>query len=553
MRTPPMGARDWTVPGYGELGELGSGATGRVVAAVHRASHRQVAIKYLAPGLVGDAAFVHRFRAEARLLAALQSPDLVAFHEYVEGPRAAAIVMELVEGMSLRALLDRLGPTTPEAALLVLRGSLRGLGAAHRVGVVHRDYKPDNILVQPDGASRLTDFGVAVAAGAETRAAGTPAYMAPEQWRGTVGPQADVYSATVVFFECLTGHPPYAGSTLPQLAAAHSTAPVPVDQVPEPLRILISDGMAKNPADRPMTAELFAAQLERVATRGYGKDWERRGLLALAAGVAAVAPALAPGAGVTAGTTTGGTSFASTTFGMSVLGAAAVAIVAAGVFAAVQITASAKPVDQRHPAKPPASVSQGAPNDPVGYGQRTTSPSAPSGHTTSPTGHSTSPAPVTTRAAIPVPDVTGRDSNLAHDLLSSKNLGWNPVHEHSDTVPAGTVIRTDPVAGTLVQPHDTVNVYISSGPSTPKTVTVPDVTGMSKSAAVQQLAALGLKVSVVYKATNSYDPDIVTGSDPSAGSTANVGDTVTLTVTKAPTQPSSPPAQRTSPTYPPIQ
>jgi serine/threonine protein kinase len=246
MQTPPWGSGGWTVPGYGELGELGSGATGRVVAAVHEASHRQVAIKYLAPNLVGDTAFMQRFRAEARLLAALQDPNLVAFHEYVESPGAAAIVMELVEGVSLRVLLDRLGPTTPEAALLVLRGSLRGLGAAHRVGVVHRDYKPDNILVQPDGASRLTDFGVAVAAGAQSRAAGTPAYMAPEQWHGTVGPQADVYSATVVFFECLTGHLPYAGSTLPQLAAAHSTAPVPVDQVPEPLRLLISDGMAKN-------------------------------------------------------------------------------------------------------------------------------------------------------------------------------------------------------------------------------------------------------------------------------------------------------------------
>lgn len=527
MGTPTMGAGGWTVPGYGELGELGSGATGRVVAAVHQASQRQVAIKYLAPGLVGDATFVQRFRSEARLLATLQDPNLVGFHEYVEGPGSAAIVMELVQGVSLRQLVDQLGPTTPEAALLVLRGSLRGLGAAHRVGVVHRDYKPDNILVQADGTSRLTDFGVAVAAGAEARAAGTPAYMAPEQWRGTVGPQADVYSATVVFFECLTGRPPYAGAGLPQLAAAHAMAPVPVDEVPEPVRILVSDGMAKNPADRPMTAELFAAQLERVAARAYGKDWERRGLLALTAGVAAVAPVLLQSGGATAGSTAGGTSFASSTVGMGLAGVAAVAIVAAGAFLAVQITATAKPTAHHQSAdRPTSSISQALPSLPAA--PQTTPSSTPSAqHTTPSADHSSTPA------TVKVPDVTGKYRDTAHSLLTAAGLGWNPIQEHSDTVPAGTVTRTDPAAGSNLAPGDTVDVYISSGPSTPTTVTVPDETCKPASQAASELRSLGLQVSTVRVPNNQCDPGMVVSTDPAAGTKVPVGSTVTLNVARA--------------------
>lgn len=535
MGTPTMGAGAWTVPGYGELGELGSGATGRVVAAVHQASRQEVAIKYLSPNLVGDETFVQRFRTEARLLAALQDPNLVGFHEYVEGPGSAAIVMELVHGVTLRALLDQLGPTTPEAALLVLRGSLRGLGAAHRVGVVHRDYKPDNILVQADGASRLTDFGVAVAAGADARAAGTPAYMAPEQWRGTVGPQADVYSATVVFYECLTGRLPYARTDLPQLAAAHAMAPVPVDDVPEPVRILVSDGMAKNPADRPMTAELFAAQLERVATRAYGKDWERRGLLALTAGVAAVAPMLLQGGGAAAGSTAGGTSFASSTLGTGLAGVAAVAIVAAGAFLAVQITATAKPTAHHQSAsKPPVSISQAAPSLPVA--PQTTASTPPVQHTSPSASQSSTPA------SVKVPYLAGKDSTTAKSLLSAAGLGWNPIREHSDTVPDGTVIRTDPAAGSSLAAGDTVNVYISSGPNT---VTVPNETCKPASQAASELRGLGLQVSTAKVPSNSCDPGMVVSTDPAAGSKVPVGSTVTLNVAEARATtppPTSPPA-----------
>lgn len=175
----------WSVPGYTETRELGSGGSGRVVLAVHDATGVPVAVKYLSERLRTDSAFVRDFRAEARLLGDLDSPYVVGLYEYVEAPQGAAIVMELVDGIALRALLLREGATGPEAALVVLKGSLLGLAAAHRAGVVHRDYKPENVLVAADGSSKLVDFGIAAGRGSTPGIAGTPAYMAPEQWNGS--------------------------------------------------------------------------------------------------------------------------------------------------------------------------------------------------------------------------------------------------------------------------------------------------------------------------------------------------------------------------------
>ncbi|MEV4038643.1 protein kinase domain-containing protein, partial [Streptomyces umbrinus] len=137
----------WAVPGYTESLELGSGASGRVVLAVHDGTGIAVAVKYLSESLHTRPGFVHDFRAEARLLAGLNSPYVTGLYEYVESPDGAAIVMELVDGVSLRSLLTRQSPLEPEAALVILKGSLLGLADAHRLGVVHRDYKPENVLV----------------------------------------------------------------------------------------------------------------------------------------------------------------------------------------------------------------------------------------------------------------------------------------------------------------------------------------------------------------------------------------------------------------------
>ncbi|WP_132876495.1 serine/threonine-protein kinase [Tamaricihabitans halophyticus] len=294
-------AENWRLGGYTEVRELGAGASGRVVHAVHDASGTAVAIKYVSPQLLANQAFRDRFRGEARLLAGLTEAHIVRFYEYVEGSAGAAIVMELVDGVSLRELLNSHGAMPPEAALLLLKGSLLGLTAAHAAGAVHRDYKPPNVLVCADGSSKLADFGIAVSTGAVVAAEGSPAYLAPEQWAGApASPSGDVYSATAVFFECLTGHRPFPQQELSALAAAHRDAPIPLAEVPESLRELVADGLAKDPALRHPSAAAFLGDLELAASAGYGEGWEARGrkrLVALTALLAGLFPlAHAPGA-----------------------------------------------------------------------------------------------------------------------------------------------------------------------------------------------------------------------------------------------------------------
>ncbi|WP_084958954.1 serine/threonine-protein kinase [Thermoactinospora rubra] len=273
----------WRVPGYTHVRELGAGASGRVMLATRDSDGAEVAVKYLSDELRADVGFVARFRHEARLLASVRSPHNARLIDYVETGEGAAIVMELIDGVSLRELLGSEGPTGPEAALTVLKGSLRGLAAAHAAGVVHRDYKPENVIVRGDGVSKLVDFGIAVRAGTGASAAGTPAYMAPEQWSGGAAtPATDVYAATAVFFECLTGTRPYRAANIAALARQHHSTPPPVEQVPEPLQGLVERGLAKNPDDRPPSAEAFVTELEAVAAAAYGPDWEERGRRRLA-------------------------------------------------------------------------------------------------------------------------------------------------------------------------------------------------------------------------------------------------------------------------------
>ena len=237
-----------------------------------------VAIKYLRRDLLADERFAEMFRGEAAVLASLDDPHVVRLYEYIESPSGAAIVMELVDGVSLRQILARQGATTPEAALVVLRGSLLGLAAAHERGVVHRDYKPDNVLVDAGGASKLTDFGIAARAGDRSARGGTLAYAPPEQFAGGwASPAGDVYAATATFFECLTGQPPFRGDTAAALMYQHMSEPVPVDAVPGPVRPLVAAGMAKQPGDRPADAATFVAALNQVAAGAYGPRWHERG------------------------------------------------------------------------------------------------------------------------------------------------------------------------------------------------------------------------------------------------------------------------------------
>ncbi|GGV22807.1 hypothetical protein GCM10010182_51350 [Actinomadura cremea] len=303
---------DWRVSGFTEVMELGRGGQGRVVLARHDTAGTPVAIKYVR---VEDR---EPLRHEARMLGTVESPHVARLYRLVESDAGVALIMEAVEGVTLKEVLARHGELVPEAALVVLKGSLLGLAAAHTVGVVHRDYKPANVMVPADGRSKLIDFGVAVAAGAAS-ASGTPAYMAPEQWRGeAVSPATDVYAATCVFFECVTGRRPFAG------AGGHLSQEPPVEDVAEALRPLVAAGLAKDAAGRPASASAFVEELERVAAEAYGDGWEDRGVRVLAGAAVALA-SLFPlaAAGIGTGGAAGGAAAGGAAAGGSAAGGSA--------------------------------------------------------------------------------------------------------------------------------------------------------------------------------------------------------------------------------------
>jgi serine/threonine-protein kinase len=261
------------------------------VDAVRDGSGDRVAIKYLSPALAGDPAFMQRFRAEAQALRELRVPQVVQVHDFVEQPRlGAAVITELVNGVSLREMIERRGPARPEAALTVLKETLLALAAAHALGIVHGDCKPENVLADTAGNIKLADFGWTVRYGERQPPAGMPPYLAPELWQGAgESPAADLYAAAAVFFFCLAGRPPFTGTDA-QLREQHGTAAVPADLADPPLHRLITRGMAKDPALRPHSAVAFAAELEALAVSAYGAGWEERGRGQLAERAAAILP-----------------------------------------------------------------------------------------------------------------------------------------------------------------------------------------------------------------------------------------------------------------------
>ncbi|RSN49202.1 serine/threonine protein kinase [Amycolatopsis sp. WAC 04197] len=286
---------EWRLPGFTELEQLGTGTFGRVVLARQDNTGHVVAIKYLFSRFAAEPAYLDAFRQEALALHRVTSPHVVKLYEFFETPQGTAIVMEAINGVSLRSVLQAEGALEPEAALAVLKGSLLGLAAAHSANVVHRDYKPANVLVADTGESKLVDFGTAVLAGERGPSVGTPAYMAPEQWSGgQATPATDVYAATCVFFQCVAGHRPYEAEQTEVLRTLHEHAPIPFGEVPQPVHEIVALGMAKDPSKRPVDALMFVNELERVARAGYGDEWERKGWsrLAKAAGVLAAATPL---------------------------------------------------------------------------------------------------------------------------------------------------------------------------------------------------------------------------------------------------------------------
>ena len=260
---------------YRLVSVLGRGGMGEVWRAHDTATDRTVAVKLLPPQLVDDDTYVQRFRREAHAAARLNSPHVIPIHNYGEIDGRLYVDMRLIEGRDLQSVLAE-GPLEPARAVRIIEQVAEALQAAHRVGLVHRDVKPSNILLDEDDFAYLIDFGIARAS-QDTRLTntggivGTWHYLAPERLgSGEVDARADIYALACVLYECLTGSPPFPADTTERLIVAHLNEPPPQPsaarpEVPAPLDEVIATGMAKDPDQRyATTAELADAAREAI-------------------------------------------------------------------------------------------------------------------------------------------------------------------------------------------------------------------------------------------------------------------------------------------------
>ncbi|WP_457254401.1 serine/threonine-protein kinase [Pedococcus sp. P5_B7] len=254
---------------YRLVERIAAGGMGEVWRAHDETLDRDVAVKVLLPDSAQDEGFVERFRAEARLSSQLSHPNVGTVHDFGEHDGQAFLVMELMTGEPLSTLINERAPMPHAEVTEILYQTALALQAAHDAGVVHRDVKPANIVVDPQGYAKLTDFGIARALGEASltqtgEVLGTPHYLAPEQAKGAqAGPLSDVYALAVVGYEMITGERPFSGESLVATALAHVSQPAPQlsDDVQEPLRTTVMAALAKDPAQRPQSAAEFAEAL----------------------------------------------------------------------------------------------------------------------------------------------------------------------------------------------------------------------------------------------------------------------------------------------------
>lgn len=251
---------------------IASGGMGDVWRGTDQVLGRVVAVKSLLPALLDEPGFAERFRGEARTMATINHPGVVDIYDFGSDQQIAFLIMEYVEGDALSATLGRVGRLTPARTMALVAQAADALHAAHAKGIVHRDVKPGNLLVRPNGTLVLTDFGIArselvgqlTAAGSVL---GTASYISPEQAAGAVAtPASDVYALGVVAYQCLAGRRPFEGDNPLEIAMRHvreTPRPLPGD-IPPPVRALVERALAKDPAARWPSAAALAGAARQI-------------------------------------------------------------------------------------------------------------------------------------------------------------------------------------------------------------------------------------------------------------------------------------------------
>ena len=541
--------------------KLGSGGMANVYLASDQELGRRVAIKILDDRHARDEQFVERFRREAQNAAGLSHPSIVSIYDRGEAEGTYYIAMEYVEGRTLKELLVARGPSPLGIAIDYTRQILSALRFAHRNGIVHRDIKPHNVIVDGEGRVKVMDFGIARAGAASqmTEAGsiiGTAQYLSPEQARGApVDQTSDLYSTGIVLYELLTGGVPFNGETPVEIAMKHlSQVPAPPSshraEIPRDLDYVALRALAKDPADRYHSAEEMDSDLERIA-RGIGVSAET---------AEAATTVLSRTDAGEAATTIRPAESTTYTPGRYyeydepprrraiwpwLLGVLVVALALVGGWFAWQEVQS-----QLSAAKPVAvpdvvgSVERLAVQQINDAGlkdlvERTDNADVPVGQVFA---QDPQPGDRTERGnfvtitvstgpkKVIVPNVVGRDRDQAVSELTAAGLEANPVGINS-LEPVDTVLATAPKSGTEVLEGTTVRVNYSKGP---KPITVPNVVGMPFESAESTLQGAGFAVSREDVDDADQPEGVVVGQNPAAGTQQSKGSPVTLQVSKGP-------------------
>lgn len=488
------------------------------MAAVYRGRdlrlNRVVAIKILHPHHAADLNFRKRFIHEAQSAANLRHPSIVDIYDEGEEDRQHYIVMEFVDGSDLKSMILRYKQLPVQQVLQIAAAIADGLDAAHQLGMVHRDVKPQNILVTLDGTAKITDFGIAKSSlsTAQTDTGvtfGTADYISPEQARGQPATaQSDIYALGVTIYEALTGQLPFTGDTAVAVALQHvGSKPPPIRRhnpnVSASLEQLVMRSLAKNPAERPVSAREFANLLraqEESEVRDtahqppYRSTTPSRSATSISSGMRKMPTLRSP--------TTPLPSRDGREFGGFIILLLLLTLVVAIAYLFV--------VGPFGPPSAPTDVDGAATTQPVNATTDTN-------------------AVPTTSAVMPgantVPDVRNQNEQNALSILRTAGLEASAeVGEYSDSVNAGLVIRQRPAPGEALPDDNTVYYTLSLGRAI---LSVPsDIIGKNTNQARQSLEALGVRVTIIEETNPEFTADTVVRTDPPAYTQVQPGDTV---------------------------
>lgn len=549
---------------------LGVGGMAYVYKAYDNIEKRWVAIKILKEELAGNSDFLRRFRNESKAIAVLSHPNIVKVYDVSFGDRIQYIVMEYIDGITLKQYIEQQGEIKWREALYFTVQILRALQHAHEKGIIHRDIKPQNIMLLEDGTIKVTDFGIARFSQAETqtmtdKAIGSVHYIAPEQARGGyINDKADIYSVGVMLYEMLTGQLPFVADNAVSVAIMQMQAePTPPSRInpsiPKGLEEITMHAMEKNPAQRFPSAADMLEDVERFRRNPeivfrYGEQVDRAYAGTSADIYGNVQQNAAPqkyndnyeyeeeyvrsknGAR------------ASNIIKGIVAAVIVVALVVGGIFGwryLQNLTASTNKTSDEivlpnFVGKIYASDIEGnseyadltfeitygnVPSKQPGEVLRQT----PAAGMTVKKGKTVSLIVNGEAEQVVVEDVKGYKQQDAYDALKALNLSPKIQAVADDDTAVGYVVKTDPAAGSTVSTGTTVTIYVSSGPSKESAV-IPNIVGYQYSTAKEELEAAGFVVTAEYDDESDKDENTVLSVSPNEGEKAKKGSVVTVTV-----------------------